>query len=451
VANLIVDAPRRAVDAFAVASSASTAPRTMSTCGDWLDLRTGSVEIEPETRAAPRGFWLVAGIFAIVQIGGTLPIPLYVLWKTKFGFGTATLTLIFAVYALGTLLSLLLLSPLSDQLGRRRALVAALALAVLSFGAFLLADSVGVLLIARFVSGMASGMVAASATAALSELEPHARARRASLTATAANLGGLGLGPLIAGFIAQDGHDPTKLVFWVYLALLVPAVLAVWLVTETIEHAGPVAWRPRGLALPAGARTEFALVASVGFCAYTLFGLFSSLVPSFLGSSLHEHNHAIAGAIAAAIFLIAVIAQLVLHRMSPPAALTAGVLTLLIGLALIELGLWSDSLAVFLVGTFAGGVAAGLAFMGGIATVNQIAAPEHRASVVAAFLTCAFAGLAIPAVVVGLASESLGTDDATLYCAIVIAALALVALAALRRSEQGRTRAASALVRPRGR
>ena len=325
-----------------------------------------------------RGFWAVAGMFSVVQLGGTLPVPLYVLWQGPFGFGNATLTLIFAIYAIGTLLSLLLLAPLSDQLGRRPALIAALGVGAVSTGLFLAADSVALLLAARFVSGIAAGITTATATAALRELEPGSRARRASLTATAANMGGLGLGPLLAGIVVEYGSDPLKLVFWIYLGLLVLALLGVLSSSETVARPERLVLRPRGLSLPEGARAEFAIAAGVVFCAFTVLGLFSSLVPSFLASSLHEQNHAIAGAIVAAIFLTATATQLVLFRVSPTDALSAGLLVLLVGLALIELGLWTGSLGVFLGGTVVSGLAIGLSFMGSVATVNRIAAPEQR-------------------------------------------------------------------------
>ena len=406
-------------------------------CSDWLDLKTGS-PAAPTAPAATRvtalGFWVVAAVFVIVQAGGTLPIPLYVIWQPRFGFHAGVLTLIFAVYAVGTLLALLLISPLSDQLGRRPALASAVAFSAASTGVFLVANSIGALLVARFLSGVASGIVAATAAAALAELEPRGRSRRASLTATAANLGGLGLGALFAGVIAQYGHNPTKLVFWIYIAALLPTLLGLATVPETVHGSHPVQWRPKGLQVPRNARRRFALVGGAIFCAYTLNGLFSSLVPSFLAGSLHEHNHAIAGTIAAAIFLIAAVSQLLLHRLTPRSALSLGLAMLILSLALIEVALWSGNLVVFLAGTFAGGLAVGLAFMGGLATVNLIAEPQHRAEVVAAFLSCAFAGLTIPSVAVGLASQSLGTRDSTLYCALLIGALAVIALAEIRHS-----------------
>jgi len=404
-------------------------------CGDWLDQRTNQRPVAPATTRR-RGFWIVAGVFLIVQAGGTIPIPLYVLWQPRFGFSAGLLTLIFAVYAIGVLLALVVVSPLSDQLGRRPALAGAIILSGSSAALFLIANSTAWLLPARFVSGLASGIVAAAATASLDELEPNGRSRRASLTSTAANLGGLGIGTLFAGIIAQYGHDPTKLVFWIYLAALIPALVGLLIVSETVRPPAKVEWRPHGIRVPANTGKRFAVIAGAIFCAYTLNGLFSSLVPSFLAGSLHEHNHAIAGAISAGIFLTAVVSQLALHTLSPRTALTFGLLLLVVSLGLIELALWDGHLSVFLAGTVTGGLAAGLSFMGGIATVNLLAEPQHRAQAVAAFFSCAFAGLTIPSVAVGLSSESLGTKDATLYCAIVIGALATLALTAVRRGEE---------------
>jgi MFS family permease len=391
-------------------------------CGDHLDISVGA----RPALAGARGFRRVAGSLFSLQVGGTLPIPLYVLWQQRFGFGTGTLTLIFAAYSLGTLVSLLALAPLSDQLGRRPALVAAIALAMLSTVAFLLAASVAALAVARVLSGMAVGLATPTGTAALRELEPGGRGRPASLTASALTLGGLGAGPLLAGFAAQYGHDPTRLVFWLYLAALVPALAAVLASADTVPRRTRIVWRPRGLALPGGAHGEFALAAGAVFCAFTVFGLFSSLVPSFLADSLHERNHAIAGGVAAAVFLTATAAQLALNGMTPQGALRVGLPLVIAGLGLVELALWTASFAVLACGTIASGAGCGLSFMGATAIVNQIAPPERRAEVLAAYFACAYAGVAIPAVAVGVLSDEIGVRDATLTCALATAALATI-------------------------
>jgi MFS family permease len=391
---------------------------------------------EPPVGAhAEAGFWGVAGMYLVIQVGGTIPIPLWVLWQSKLGFGTGTLTLVFAIYTLGTLVSLLLIAPLSDRVGRRPILVLAVALAAVSTVLYLVADTVVVLCFARFVSGMAVALTAVAGAAALRELEPGSRARRASLTTAAATMGGLALGPLLAGITAEYAPDPLRLVFWIYLALLVPALVAVLLADETVVPGRHIAWRPGRIALPRD-RSAFALAAATAFCAFTLLGLYSSLVPSFLRSGLHQRNHAVAGLVVSMIFLVAAITQLLLSRVSPEQALSWGLPVLLVALALIELGLWAASLGVLVAGTVAGGLAVGLLFMGSLAIVNQIAEPERRAKVLAAYFVCTYAGLAVPAIAVGEAADSIGANEATLYCAIAIAALAVLALNALLRRRE---------------
>jgi predicted MFS family arabinose efflux permease len=226
-----------------------------------------------------------------------------------------------------------------------------------------------------------------------------------------------------------------RLVFWIYLALLIPALVAVLLARETVPPDRRVAWRPGRIALPRD-RSAFALAAATAFCAFTLLGLYSSLVPSFLRSGLHERNHAVAGLIVSMIFFVGTITQLLLFRISPRQALSWGLPVLLVGLALIELGLWDTSLGIFVAGTIAGGLAVGLLFMGSLAIVNQIAEPDRRAQVLAAYFVCTYAGLAVPAIAVGEAVDSIGANKATLYCAIAIAALALFALNVLLRRRE---------------
>jgi len=188
--------------------------------------------------AVPRrvAFWLVALILAATMLGTTLPTPLYVIYQAQWHFSAAIVTVTFAVYAAGVLAALLLAGRSSDRAGRKPVLAVALGASALSTVVFILAPNVGALIAARIVSGLSAGLMTGTATATLTELVPASASRRASLVATAANMGGLGLGPLIAGLFAQYAPHPTILVFEVYLA-----VLAAW--------PRPTGWpRPGGVA-----------------------------------------------------------------------------------------------------------------------------------------------------------------------------------------------------------
>src|ERR1700753_4297108 len=68
------------------------------------------------------GFWLVAYAFTVTMAFSAVPTPLYVLYQARDGFGSVTLTLIFAMYAVGVGVFLLLGGALSGLGGPRAVL-----------------------------------------------------------------------------------------------------------------------------------------------------------------------------------------------------------------------------------------------------------------------------------------------------------------------------------------
>src|SRR5260370_20219579 len=111
-----------------------------------------------------------------------------------------------------------------------------------------------------------------TATATLTELTPASASRRASLVATAANMGGLGLGPLIAGLFAQYGPHPTVLVFQVYLAVLAAAGLCLFLVPETVSPRRRPTLRFASLAIPERGRVQCVSCRVAALAAFSLLG-----------------------------------------------------------------------------------------------------------------------------------------------------------------------------------
>src|SRR5215470_16435954 len=207
-------------------------------------------------------FWLLAFVFATAMLGTTLPTPLYVIYQAQWHFSAAVVTVVFAVYAAGVLAALLLAGRSSDRAGRKPVLAAALGASALSTVVFILASNVEVLMAGRVLSGLSAGLMTGTATAALTELIPPSAGRRASLVATAANMGGLGLGPLIAGLFAQYTTHPTTLVFVVYLVVLAAGGLCLLLVPETVSPRQRPTLRFAGLGIPGSGRGEFLAAAA---------------------------------------------------------------------------------------------------------------------------------------------------------------------------------------------
>ena len=385
----------------------------------------------PGRRADRRriAFWLLTLVFAATMLGTTLPTPLYGIYQARWHFSAAMVTVIFAVYGVAVLATLLLAGRSSDQAGRRPVLATALGISALSTVAFILAPDEGVLLVARILSGLSAGLMTGTATATLTELVPASARRRASLVATATNMGGLGLGPLIAGLLAQYAPHPITLVFEAYLAVLAAAALCLLFIPETVPSRRRPTLRFVGLGIPAQGRGQFIAAAVAAFAAFALLGLFSSLVPGFIGGVLHEGSHAVQGAVVFGIFAVGTGTQVAVSRFGSRLVVLTGLGLFLAALGLIVAALAQASLALFLAGTVVGGVSVGAIFQASLATANRLAPPERRGHVISTFFVACYAGLIIPVVGVGILSEFTGTYAAVLAFSLLLAALCVFSLA----------------------
>lgn len=398
------------------------------------------MDLFPHTTQAPpgrhrAGLWAVAFAFMTVLAFSTVPTPLYAIYQARDGFSTFVVTVIFAAYAVGVLLALLLAGHASDWLGRRRALVPALLASVASAVVFVLWRDLGGLLLGRVLSGMSVGIVTATATAYLAELDlgqrPGASPKRAQVLATTANLGGLGLGPILAGVLAETVDAPLTVPFVLFGALLAVATIAVALAPETVtppETRPP--YRPQRVAVPDEARGRFIGAAAGAFVSFAAFGLFTSLAPSFLVGTFGQTSHAVAGVPAFAAFTAAVVAQLAADAWDVRRLLAAGMAALSAGLALVVVATWLPDLTLFLAGGLIAGAGAGLLFKGGIVTVSGLATPERRAEVLAGFFLAGYVGISVPVLGLGILGQFIEPKIALLG----FAALLLTAIAASARS-----------------
>jgi MFS family permease len=224
------------------------------------------------------------------------------------------------------------------------------------------------------------------------------------------------------------------LIFAVYLIALALVALGLALVPETVSHPRKLTLRFSGLGIPTAGRGEFIAAGVAGFAAFSLFGLFGSLAPTFLAVELHQHNHAVSGAVVALLYIAATLTQLALARFPSRAVVQVGLGLFLPALALIVGALAGSSLALFLLGTVIGGVAVGAIFIGSLSTANRLAPAETRGQVVSTYFVFAYLGLALPVIGVGMASGYVGDLRAVLTCSIVLAVLCVFSLVSIRRA-----------------
>lgn len=363
-------------------------------------------------------------------MGSTLLTPLYALYRREFGFSEITLTLVYAVYVVGNLGALFFFGRLSDQIGRRSASLPALAIAAIATLVFLFAHDTAWLFVGRVLSGLAIGVAAAAATAWIAELVPAEDKARASALATTANFIGIGVGPLIAGVLAQYAPAPLRTSYVVYLALVALVAWRIALLDETVRE--PVtrfrdmSFRPR-LGVPRGIRKQFVAPAVAGFATFALVGYYAALAPSLLSEDLGIASPAVAGAVVAELFLVAAASVVATRRLPSRTAMLWGAALLIPSLACLLAAQSMASLAVLLIGTTIGGVASALGYRGTLQVVNGIAPEDQRAEVIASYMIACFFGNSLPVIGVAVLSTFWSHAIAHDVFAATIALLAAIA------------------------
>jgi MFS family permease len=169
------------------------------------------------------------------------------------------------------------------------------------------------------------------------------------------------------------------------------------------------------------------------FAAFALLGLFSSLVPGFIGDTLHEGSHAFQGAVVFLLLATGTVTQVTLSRFSSRRVVLAGLGLFLAALALIAAALAEAAMALFLTGTVAGGVAVGAIFLGSLATASRLAPAGRRGHAISAFFVACYAGLIIPVIGVGVLSEFTETFPAVLTFSALLAILCLFSITRIAR------------------
>ena len=256
------------------------------------------------TRNIPRlsrsaGFWAVAFSFFVLTAFATAPSALYGLYAQQEGLSPLTITIVYAVYATGVVVSLVLAGHVSDWYGRRAVLIPGLVLGAVAALLFIVWHSLAGLLVARVLTGVALGASVATATAYIADLDAGpdgTPSRRSGIVATIANIGGLAVGPLMAGALAQYAPHGLTLPYMLLLAALVVGAATVVVSPEGRQPVHPrPRYRPQRLRAPAHARGQFLAATTAAFLVFAVGGLFAGLAGTFLAGPLHHPSAVLTG------------------------------------------------------------------------------------------------------------------------------------------------------------
>jgi MFS family permease len=378
-----------------------------------IALRYASSPLSLPRLSRRAGFWGVAFAFLALTAFATAPSALYGLYAQQEHLAPITLTIVYAIYAVGVVASLLLAGHVSDIYGRRAVLIPSLVVAGVAAVFFLVWTSLAGLIVARLLTGVALGASVATATAYIADLDAGADgapSRRSGIVATIANIGGLALGPLLAGALAQYVPGGQTVAFAVLLAAL---VVGIAVVARSPEGRTPVQPRPRyspqRLRAPSHARRQFVAATTGAFLTFAVAGLLAGLGGRFLAGPLHHPSAVLTGLVIFLNFGSGVLVQSTTTRWPAHRLIAAGLAPLLIGLIVLVASAWTSpaSLELFLIGATIAGLGGGAIIRGSLTVVISTVSAEERAGALATYFTAGYVGVSLPVLGAGIALQYL--------------------------------------------
>lgn len=378
-------------------------------------------------------FFGVAFSFSVVMIGTTMPTPLYPLYQEALGFSQLMITIIFAAYAFGVIAALVVTGRWSDQLGRRPLLLGGLVCSIISDLVFWQTDGLAMILAGRVLSGLSAGIFTGTATVAVLELAPPHWRERATFIATAANMGGLGLGPMLAGALSQYLPSPLVLTYLIHVALATLALLCVWWAPETVKKPAHPKLSLQRLSVPPEVRGVFVPAAIAGFAGFAVCGFFTSIAPAMMGTVLGYENRMLIGVVAGSIFIASTLGQFLQDKLPLRLRLPIGCATLVVSVIPIALGIHMQSLALFIAGAVIAGIGQGIAFRAGMGAIAAASPPAERAAVTSTFFIVAYIAISVPVIGIGLLASVISLKATGIIFSLFVGAMAALALLMLLR------------------
>lgn len=384
------------------------------------------------TLAVYRTAWIVTAIF-ILSNAAT---PLYGYWQQSLGFASGVLTVVFACYIGGLLLTLTIAGQLSDHYGRKALLLPCVGLAIIAALLFEYAASIGMLMLARFLTGMSVGLVVSGGMANVVEHAQPQRKQFASLMASAAMVAGAGSGPLLAGVVAHYEQAPIHTVFRIEIAVLCLALLALLNQKNQRLSVGP--FQPR---LPSVSADKLGIVL-LGIAFFgpglTSTSFVLSLGPKLIASFLGVNSPLTTGCVAFSMFIVAVGVQFAAKQFSSRGVFLCSGLSTIGAMAGVWIALHTSSVPWLIATALLAGSGQGLGQLAGLSLIASHVPAERRAEANAVFNMGGYVPAGAIPVITGYLIDAQGLTVGVTSLALIIASLAAVALVVLQVQHQQR-------------
>jgi predicted MFS family arabinose efflux permease len=345
-----------------------------------------------------RSWWRAGLAVATVGWGAQQFAPLLPLYRDRLGLSATTVQATFGMYVLGLVPGLLLGGPVSDRHGRRRVLVPALAASAAGTVLLILGGTgTGWLFAGRLVAGVASGAAFSAGSAWIKELSAAA-AGAAPRRLTIAMSVGFGLGPLVAGVLAQWAPAPATAPYVPHLVLAGVALPLAARAPETGRRANAPERLRDALRVPeARGRRFLTVVVPLAPWVFGSAAVALAYLPGLIGGRLGGHALVYGAAVTTLTAAAGIGVQPLARRVRAPRRLLMTAMGLVIAGMLVATGAAAASSPVLVVvAALVLGAAYGCCQVCGLQEVQRLARPERLAALTSVYQAVSYVGFTVP-------------------------------------------------------
>jgi len=392
-----------------------------------LQQRANSIRVLKEQRTLSKrvSYWFVAFSLFLTLFGTNIPASLYTLYRQEWGLTSGMISLVFAFYAFTVIPAIMVAGQLSDQIGRKKVLIPGIFFSIIGTVCFTLANGIGMLLVGRLFQGLSVGILNGVAVAALTELDEKRNTKKTALICALAVTLGNALGPILSGLLGDFAPMPLRLSYYVHLLFVLPCFLALFFLNENARPGlKPVQLKkpfvPKPIIKP------FILASITSFLAWSIISLFMSIIPSNLSSFTEVNSLTISGVVVALGLIAAAVNQILLKQLSIKKLIIIGYTLLALGLLILVITLYTQSLVLLLIAAILIGGGNGPAYAGSLALVNEVAPTETKGNIVSTFFMITYLGVSLPVIGLGFLSQLIGVAGSVTGYAVLMGVLILL-------------------------
>ena len=399
-----------------------------------------AIEFEKKSLAHPegdaikrRGFSFFVAAFCLITcfVTAATAIPMMAYWVHDLKLSSSEVAMSVVSYFAGCVLTLILFARLSNFLGRKPVVIAALAFGAIACYLFSVGQSASDLYIGRFLQGLSCGLATSACMSWVVDTAPPARAWLGTAMTSAGPNIGLSLGTLLTGLIIEYNVLNPTLLFDTCVALLIFCIVLAVLGTETMrlgtESIGQVLI-PK-IAIPARLRRLFILSITAFIGTWGVSSFFQGFSAQFAQIVFGESSVLLAAITYLLLIIPIAIFGLISGRFNPSKTLLLMSTSFLFGAGGVFLTLDMQSPALFMIFVVICGAAQGGTCCSGLKLLLMDATLRERAGLISALYLGAYVGSGIPNFSIGqLAKDVSMTTIANGFCLWIVVMWLIIVL-----------------------